>query len=303
MKFSFSATLIIVSLAFTAFLSASDIVPPHGYMPDARGLVVPKSYYPSHNLSPSHDFGRALRPAPTGDLPPITNHQLPITDYRYARDSGEQLFAPTLGSIKALINTSLWIYHLSHSISSTTDAEAVEQVYTHSLDEIERKSASLAELIVDGLKEKKDGYFREFVEVFRRSSENEKNGFSILALKIEECLSQAGIKNRTYDYHAVIRDVISQSQSATVSFSESSLSLKDLINRLGLYIVGMHATALEEFMHSGDSAEYTESVNFTRKAFAVLHLAQQPAWRLKNRKGLRNTGKRFQRCSERGIER
>ncbi|MDD5089552.1 MAG: tetratricopeptide repeat protein [Candidatus Wallbacteria bacterium] len=253
MKTQISASLILsMLLNLNVIAGASNFTPPHANMAhnrNTRGLAVPESSAPSHNLSPSN-HGRIHGSAPTA----ITDHPSPNTHF---------------SSLKSLINSSLWMLHLSKTLTDIKASEAVEQVYTHSLDEIEKKSASLAALIIDGLKEKNDGHFRQFVEVFRRSTENEKNGFSVLASKVEECMSQAGIRSRTYNYHAAIKEIISQSQSSTVSFSEISLSLKELINRLGLYIVGMHSTALEEFMQDGNNDEYTNSQTFVRKAFSV----------------------------------
>ncbi|MDD5092057.1 MAG: hypothetical protein PHQ23_14215, partial [Candidatus Wallbacteria bacterium] len=134
-------------------------------MSDAWGLVVPKSSDPSHNLSPTHDFGRIHGSAPTEDSSPITHHPLPITDYRFAKDSGEQLFAPTLGSLKALINTSLWTLHLSRTLSDESSKDAAEQVYAASLDENERQSALVAAEIVENIKTRESGTGRSQIHL------------------------------------------------------------------------------------------------------------------------------------------
>ncbi|MDD5091994.1 MAG: hypothetical protein PHQ23_13900, partial [Candidatus Wallbacteria bacterium] len=219
-----------IGLVFVAAMlicAESNIVPPHGYMSDThniRGLVVPESHYPSHNLSPTHAIQNSyLRCAGTDICSSLTLAQL--SDIH------------NFSSLKALINTSLWTLHLSKTLTDDSAKDAAEQVYAASLDENERQSAAIAKAIVDQILEGNRGLvvpkssgpsynlspsyaFDQFENTFNHSTNNEKNGLGILAGKIEELLLQSNIRVQRSSYLPRIRRIIAQSQNAQISFSE-----------------------------------------------------------------------------------
>ncbi|MDD5090984.1 MAG: tetratricopeptide repeat protein, partial [Candidatus Wallbacteria bacterium] len=265
--------LIIAMISFSAVSAKSDNVPPHGYMSDARGLVVPKSSAPSRNLSPST----------AADFSPIQNSKFIIQNF---------------SSLKALINTSLWTLHLSKTLSDESAKDAAEQVYAASLDENERQSAVIAAEIVENIKTMESGtgrsqiplpqirpvpvqsradtwispytrypLFDQFEDGFTRATSNEKNGLGILAGKIEELLLQSNIRAQRSDYLSRIRKIIAQSQNAQVSFSEWNNPIQELIERFGLLVVTMHAQAINELINSGDKDEFGKQKAFIDPAF------------------------------------
>ncbi|MDD5092384.1 MAG: hypothetical protein PHQ23_15905, partial [Candidatus Wallbacteria bacterium] len=239
MKTGLWSGLIIAMISISTVSAKSDIVPPPADMAhnrNTRGLVVPKSAGPSHNLSPST----------AADFSPIQNSYLRCagTDICSSLTLAQLSDIHNFSSLKALINTSLWTLHLSKTLSDESAKDAAEQVYAASLDENERQSAVIAAEIVENIKTMESGTGRSqiplpqirpvpgqsradtrlryaldghawirpyplfdlFEDTFNSATNNEKNGLGILAGKIEELLLQENIRRQT-DYLPRIRKI------------------------------------------------------------------------------------------------
>ncbi|MDD2717048.1 MAG: tetratricopeptide repeat protein [Candidatus Wallbacteria bacterium] len=147
--------------------------------------------------------------------------------------------------------------------------ESIEQVYASSLDENSRKSAKIADSIVNELVLGNGSPFREFSFFFHKSDSNAKKGFGVLAGKIEEKILNLPSTHFLSQCLAEIKKIITESQNSQVSFDRYKITIQEMIDKYGLLIVSMHAQTLGELLNSGDQAEFKKQKAFIDKAFLV----------------------------------
>ncbi|MDD2715942.1 MAG: hypothetical protein PHW04_08625 [Candidatus Wallbacteria bacterium] len=196
----------------------------------------------------------------------------------FSSDTSETVSCLTeLKSLNGLIDTSLWTLYLSKQITEQMFKESIEQIYSASLDEIDRESTSIAIKIAKSLKNDDDHPFREFTDFFHRSTENQKSGLSTLAMKIDENLRNKNLNPapRTPNLEPFLREIkeiISEANSAQVSFAPSIITLQQMLDCYGMLIVNYQSQALNELTATKNFADYGKKRKFFIKAFDLYHI-------------------------------